>query len=123
MIENSIEQEKSLTLHTCTGLISAEDIEKEIRLLYKNGPTDNHLWDLTNADLSSLDNIDIRKLAELPVEIVPNRKGRKTALVAGTDLEFGLSRMYATHSEYQGPLAEIRVFRSIEEAKKWIDEN
>ncbi len=77
------------------------------------------LIDLTRAGAFSLTTDDIRLLAELDsqlAEILPN--GFLVALVADTDLEFGLSRMWEALAGGVG--WETRSFRSGAEAGAWI---
>jgi hypothetical protein len=62
---------------------------------------------------------DIRKVAEF---LGPHaeRIGGRCAVVAPTDAHFGLSQMGAVHSDGVGVTA--RVFRTTEEALKWLNE-
>jgi hypothetical protein len=46
--------------------------------------------------------------------------GSRRAFVAPRDESFGLSRMFATYREIAGGREQIEVFRSIEEAEKWL---
>jgi hypothetical protein len=121
MIETFVDSKNNLTKHICSGVLTADEIQYEIQQIYKNMPTDNHLWDLLKADPSSLSSADIIKLAELPKKIAPDRKGGKTAIVTIKDIGFGLSRMYAMYAEAAGQSVDIKVFRSMEEAHEWLN--
>jgi hypothetical protein len=58
-----------------------------------------------------MDLIEIRKK-------YPERGNAKIAIVASTDLSFGMSRMYEVFS---GNLPQtIMVFRNLEEAEQWL---
>jgi len=121
MIETCIDSRKNLTKHICSGVLFAAEIQNEIRQIYRNEPTDNHLWDFLKADLSSLSGDDIRAFAELPKKIVPGRRGGKTAIVAKESIGFGLSRMYEMCAEAAGQSVDIKVFRSMEDALGWLN--
>jgi len=46
--------------------------------------------------------------------------GMRTAIVAGTDLLFGFSRMYQAFSELRESPLTVEVFRTVEEAREWL---
>ncbi len=46
--------------------------------------------------------------------------GRKTAIVASTDLWFRLARMYLTFTEIENLSSSMQVFRFMDEAIKWL---
>jgi hypothetical protein len=121
MIETIVDSKNNLTKHICSGVLTVADLQNEIRQIYRNKPTDNHLWDLLKSDFSSLSGDDIRMLAELPKELVPDRRGGKTAIVAMEAIGFGLSRMYEICAEAVGQSVDIKVFRSMEDALGWLN--
>ena len=49
------------------------------------------------------------------------RKGGKAALVFHDDLGFGIGRMFGILSELENISYEIRNFRDINDARKWLD--
>ncbi len=57
------------------------------------------------------------ELAEL-VRTTPLGRDSRVAMVASTELAFGLSRLSATHAEVSG--REARVFRDMSEAMAWL---
>ena len=75
------------------------------------------LWDLSDADLSSLANETIIEMAQYSKRFPRGINNVKVALVAFQDLEFGLSRMFEMSSTAKTP---IQVFRTIAEAEKWM---
>jgi hypothetical protein len=78
---------------------------------------------------------DIRQIAEFRVdeaewgpedmkEVVvrePFGPGAHRAFVGPVDLIYGLSRMYSSFAETMGEGGTIRVFRTVEEARVWLD--
>jgi hypothetical protein len=60
----------------------------------------------------------IREMADLTKKSDVLEPGTRCAVVVASDVEFGLTRMYATLAE-GGPM-ETRVFRDIAEAEDWL---
>lgn len=120
MIENIRDREKQLTVHILSGEISIQDLIDAVKQLYDSAPTPNHLWDLTAADMSKIEGEELQDLANFAKQASPSRVGGRTALVDTRDLGFGLSRMYRVFAEVSDQRVEIGVFRSREEAEKWI---
>lgn len=74
-------------------------------------------------DASRLERLDlttsgVRKLAEYTLGAEARLQGAKVAIVAPTDVTFGVSRMYQTLRS-EAPY-EISVFRTREEALAWL---
>ena len=63
----------------------------------------------------------INELAYLSSSMDSRASPSKLAIVATADLHFGLARMYQAHREMtKKSTKEVRVFRSREEALKWL---
>ena len=120
MITHEIQAERELTVHTCRGVIMAQNLISAIQALYDSVPTLHHLWDLTEANLSHVAGEEVQKIAEFPTKYVPARVGGKTAIVSPSDAAFGLGRMYEALAGSAGQKATIRVFRSLAEANAWL---
>lgn len=75
------------------------------------------LWDMSEADLSSLDESLQRQLFGLR-ERFPERARARLAIVAPVDLVFGIARMYELSSS--APPETIQVFRSVPDAEHWL---
>ena len=77
------------------------------------------IWNLTCADIHHLSESD---MLEVIAHMVASSKKRgaayKVAIVAPSDVNFGLSRMFEAHGS-QLPIA-ISIFRSMEHARQWI---
>jgi len=79
----------------------------------------NVLWDVTvlfeaGESFSNEVQLSLGKLAD-----GPDRKGRKTALLVGSDLAFGLARMFKMMAR-STLSSEISIFRSKDEAMAWL---
>lgn len=84
---------------------------------YKKGM--GRLWDFRDADLSSLDTETITEMAQYSLKFPPGINDVTVAFVTDRVLEYGLSRMFEISSKAMSP---IRVFHSMDEAKKWMVE-
>ncbi len=78
------------------------------------------IWDLSEADLSSTVTEDIITLVEEGKALSEMRKGKKTAIVAPTDLSYGLMGMFVSLAEQAGIEIEFQTFRAYKDAKKWL---
>lgn len=83
---------------------------------YKKGMC--RLWDLSEADLSTIDNASLESLAKISTDYSPEFDKTKVAVVAPQDLEFGMMRVYERISERQDYL--FSPFRTMEEAENWL---
>lgn len=61
---------------------------------------------------------DIRRVAEFVGPYAP-RVGGRAAVVAASDVHFGLSRLGSVYSDTVG--VEVQVFRDVESAITWLD--
>ena len=120
MIETSIDKKLDLKINRYIGSLDVSEIEDAIAGFYRGKPTRNVLWDFTQANIGEIKTNQVEKLASQVSEIGHSREGGKTALVASQDLIFGLSRMFGSLSSSKNHLAEVKVFRSFEEAISWI---
>lgn len=70
------------------------------------------------ADFTQVTNIKISPMESPQVaKAAPFAEGSKRAAVASSDLIFGMGRVYEAHSAAD---AEIRIFRTMEEAQEWL---
>ena len=96
-----IDPSKQLSTFIATGKISSNEIAETVESFYKKQPIINVLWDLRYADLEALlvsDELENIATSFTKLNLKLQRVG-KTAIVASTDLWFGLARMYATYVE------------------------
>ncbi|MFA5719223.1 MAG: hypothetical protein WC952_16055, partial [Desulfobulbaceae bacterium] len=97
-----------------------EELAQAVDEFYKGPVTRKVLFDLTDSILDHLSSDDVLNFSRAPRYIPEQRIGGKTAVVAPSDLAFGLARMY----EFSADPAEIpfvtKVFRTMEEARKWL---
>ena len=117
-----ISKKKNIAYIKITGPTKSEEILKAFDITvsskeYKKGM--GRLWDFTEADLSSIDSYTIRKMAQYSLSFPAGINDVKVAFATAKTLEFGLSRMFQASSEAKTP---IRVFKTINQAEKWMME-
>lgn len=124
-IEISTDSSNSLTIFKGRDVLSFEEIKKAIKSFYDAPSMPNVLWDLQQADLTSLTREQLELLADNLASMRGDKKEGKTALVAQNDLAFGLSRIFetlTTVSAGQNATNEMRVFRDLKQAYDWFSE-
>jgi len=123
-ITSQIDQSGQLTTHIATGEISSNDIIRVIESFYKENPTKNIIWNFRDADtdaLLSLSYNELKDIVRFTKQHEDLRRSGKTALVVSTDLAFGLGRMYDALAEIENLSHSVKVFRSMDEAIKWLE--
>ena len=121
-ITTTIDHDRQLTIHTVAGKPPFEELMTTLKQFWEDQPTMNLLWDLTKASLVHLTYSEARKIIDYVRPHTEKRAGGKTALVSPSDLEYGVSRQIKSLREFQHPSNQLEVFRSIEEANQWIDD-
>jgi len=123
-ITSHLDQSRQLTTFIATGKVSFNDIIEALRPFFVGRATKNVLWNFCEAqpDLDDLtENINmIAKFSDKEREL---RSTGKTALVASTDLLYGLLRMYETFADLHDLAHSVEAFRTMEDALQWIDED
>lgn len=105
------------TTYTFAGIV--EYVRNNIQLWEKH----NLIWDLTqfplskDAEPSELINQQISPKRDLAMR----RAGKKTAFVVPQDFAYGMFRMYCVYSEHFDFPVKMAAFRSLEDAKLWIE--
>lgn len=76
------------------------------------------LWDLRSADVSRMTSEDLRRMRSSRAQLRDRRGHSRVALLADSDLTFGIARMSGTIAELPG--LPIGVFRTEAEAIVWL---
>ena len=111
---------KDLTIVTVKGLITAADLLDWGNRYYQGKITPLILWDVTQADLSTLQADQLNDIAENMSRISEARRGGKTAFVYSKPLEYGIGRMFQAYSEMQHMPFEVQSFQNFEDAMAWL---
>lgn len=110
-----------LTIFTCEGQILSQDIIDTMKHFYDGidgAPTKMVLWDLSQASTGNLSVEELDDIAQFRIENTVQMVNGKTAIVASTDLDFGMVRMFQAKST--GTPRSLMVFRTLDEAREWI---
>ena len=121
-IKTQIDPTINLTTVICTGEISSEEIILAMIRYYQGIeglPTKMVIWDLSRASAEKISVNELEDIAELRLDNDNQMVSGKTAVVAPTDINFGLSRMIL--SKTVGSRRNLNVFRTLDEAKEWLD--
>jgi len=123
-IERHADQSNSVTSFTVTGVVTLREILDVLKTFKAEPPAKNILWDFSEANVGYSFNVtDLQKTAIVAKSNLGLRPNSKTAFVAASDIGFGLIRMYTTFLELQEIAHEVQVFRRLDEAHQWLDED
>ena len=109
---------------SCNGTATGQELIDANDIIY----SDEHihqmayqLWDFTGAERFNISNKKIHRIADQDVWGAKINPHFIVAVVGDDDLIIGLARMWENITESKERSFESKVFRSIEEANKWIN--
>jgi hypothetical protein len=117
-IAHTIDAEHGLVLCRAWDELTNEDLHRHYEDIQADPAFQRsyrQLGDLREVTRLTADSAAIAAAASLQV-FVP---GTRRALIAPSDITFGLARMFASYAEDVGQL--VRVFRNAEDAEAWIE--
>ena len=115
------DEHRNLTLHDVTGPVSEEEMYDALENFYKREPTALLLWDMSQADVSHVTADILKRFVSKSVELEMRcQGGRRIAVVASKDVQYGLARMSEVFAELESAPYSISVFRSHKEALEWL---
>ena len=122
-VETHMDSGKAIRTHKVTGLVNLKDFSNLLTAVYNSAEFDanlHSLWDVREADFSTVTPQEIRALAELVRVNWAEKRQNKAAIVVSGLSDFGISRMY---EQVLGPaaLGKVMVFRNIKTARDWIE--
>jgi len=120
MIRTEKDDVMDLTVHVGTGKVTVDQWIAELVETDARGPTRHQIWDFSAADLSNMSLEGIRSVARLVSDRPSLDTGGRIAIVASSDLEFGLCRQYEALVECLNLSIEIHAFRDMDQARAWI---
>ena len=118
-IISQIDSSLGVVFSTFQGVVTKEDFLAQVERFHTDSafqPSFNHLIDTrgtTRFDLSS------EGLRTVSMHSAFNEKSRR-AVVAEKDEMFGMARMYEVFREMQNKPDQLRVFRDMAEARRWL---
>jgi hypothetical protein len=121
-IFSSCDDTKNLTIFTVEGSLTFDEQITTLQEFYSADPTANVLWDFRGHKGNRISSEEVQKIISLVKSYGNKRPKGKTALVSNKDLDFGLSRVSEAYANIENLPWEIRSFRSMDEALKWIND-
>ena len=121
-ISLSVDKPKGLTVFAVEGELTLGELFNALRTFYGNDPNAKTLWDLSKMERALISSEELRETTEFIKKQGSSRPSGKTALVAKSDAEYGLSRVMEEYSQVKNLHWQIRAFRSMDEAILWLDE-
>jgi len=126
-ITSQVDKTKNLVIYTLTGELTLDDIQSTIKSFWEaHELTLNALWDARRAKLTNLESSDMESITALIGQYThrfEEREGGKSAVVASSDLQYGLSRILGTLYEIKDFPTKLQIFRQMDEAMEWLDQN
>jgi hypothetical protein len=99
------------------GTLSTSDLQDYTSRLLADPAFDPDYRSL--ADLTEVTRVDIDQVALSQAAWMPSfTQGTRRAIIASSDLVYGLARMFATHSERFGQV--VHVYRDRADAEAWL---
>ena len=126
-ITSHVDKTKNLVIYSLTGELTLGDIQSKIKSFWEaHDLTLNSLWDVRQAKLTNLKSSDIESITALIGQYThrfEGRKGGKSAVVASSDLQYGLSRILGALYEIENFPTQLKIFRIMDEAIQWLDQD
>ena len=126
-IISKVDKAKSLTIFTMIGETDIDEIHDAIKSFWEaHELTLNALWDARRAKLTNLKSSDMESITAFIGQYThrfEERKGGKSAVVASSDLQYGLSRILGTRYEIEDFPTQLKIFRIMDEAVDWLDQD
>ena len=120
MIETTIDEKQNLTIHKCSGDLNEQELLDTIESFYGDNPTLYSIWDFSNSSFDKISNEFLRQMFSIVQKVGSNRQGGRTAVIAPSDLEYGMARMFQIMSNTNDFPFKIKVFRYFGEASQWL---
>jgi hypothetical protein len=125
-IERQVDEAARITRLIVVGEVNAEEMRQAIEQFWEAPRlTQDVLWDYRQADMNKLRRNELEELVRVGLRYRHRhveRTGGKTAIVASSDLEYGMMRASATLTKMESYPFEVRTFRTVEEAEAWLAE-
>jgi hypothetical protein len=116
-INYTVNTRQRIIITSASGDISLSDMQEHMQTVQNHPeiqPDYNHIFDLRKAGNFEITTSDVKQLAEFSYF----NEQSKRAIVASSDLFYGMSRMYEIFKKDAS--VNVRVFRTYEEAKQWV---
>lgn len=119
-IEVHVDSDRSLTIFTVRGEMTAEELLEKAGEFYVKKPTKLVLWDATQGSVRLITSSQFQTIARTMKRLLEKRSEGRTAFVGDLEVDYGLGRMYEALAKIESLPIEYRTFRSIQEARQWL---
>ena len=106
------------------GEVTDADIDAHTRKLFQDSrlaPPLLEIIDTRDVGKMNITARSLKKMADAAGVFKEKFSGQRSAIVAPTDVMFGMARMYEMLSESAGSPIQICAFRTFEDARAWLD--
>lgn len=118
-IKQRIDNTKDLSVFTCKGHVSFEDILEVFDTYYSGKINRSIIWDFSMATVSMAGE-DVEKLAKYDPR-KKHKKDHKTAIVASDEMTRALYELFVLLQDPKAAKTPIRLFDSIADANAWLN--
>ena len=122
-VEYKYDEESNFLYYRFYGVLTDDDLKQQAQAVVddpKIKPGVKEIVDLRSVESVEASTDSIGEVINIDKEHMEKLAGQRTAIVAPRELLYGLSKIYEVLYELsQGP-ANIKVFRDITEARKWL---
>ena len=122
-IRKTVDKARNLTTFTVSGKVAGEELMEAMTAFLTGEATLLSLWDCTDVDDIEISSEQIGAFVDDAKRLGEARRGGRTAWVVPTQFGYGLGRMATILSELRDVPFEAQVFRSLDEAKRWLGVN
>lgn len=123
-VEYKYDEEKKFLYSRFYGVLTDEDLRSQAQAVADDPriqPGVREIVDLRGVDSVEASNDSIGVIINIDMEHSEKLAGQKTAIVAPRELLYGLSKIYEVLYELSQAPADIKVFRDISAARKWLE--
>lgn len=113
-------QDGAIIINRINPTTTIDDIKQHIITHVNDWAESPVIWDLASLPVDSVSNDELRTFATDLAKKSTAMPGKKTAIVASDDLQFGLMRVFETFSNIDNFHIEFNIFRDIPSAKEWL---
>ena len=116
------DRDNMLVVHEATGVVTALEVAEVMR--HRSADPRfirgmSILWDASGVDMSRLDRKEYDRFIGQLASGKYYAEISKTAVVASSDLQFGMMRMFEMTEDSE--IRPLRIFRTYTEALKWLE--
>ena len=121
-VRTVIDIENDITEHIASGSVLDEEMFGAQEEFYGQGPTRLQLWDMSESSVSSVTVGGMRKFIEKAAKLGRARENGRTAVIVGSELQYGLGRMSESIADLVSIPFAFHVFKEREKALAWFNE-